>query len=161
MTALKKKISNSSPGKGLRSPARRRTARRSSPGKMPADVLAKLIIGIVTGLLLLGFTISFLVPSSREPGLKTNVKSYEGKLEYAREKCREGKDLIRKAESSSSPEIRNGLLKEAEDILWKSKEVYVELIDAHNEKGFKYLQTEIEGVQSYIYHCQKTRTITR
>ena len=105
MMALKKKIrqngAKSSPNKSLKPSGRRRDALRSSPGKMSNDILAKLIIGIVTGLLLLGLIISFLVPSSPRNVTKTPV-SYENKLQYAREKCREGKALIGKADSSSS-----------------------------------------------------------
>jgi len=156
--------SNSSPTKRLGSSEKgvgRRFARRSNPDRMPADVLAKLIIAAVTALLLLGLLISFLVPSSQQPATKTPTKSYEEKLEYARKKRHEGKNLRRQADGSDSTTTRNDLLKQAEDILWESREAYLEIIDAHDdgEGGYDYLQNEIEDVQANIYHCQKTRTV--
>ncbi len=89
------------------------------------------------------------------------VDSNEGKLEYARKKRREGKDLRRKADSTASAATRNSLFKRAEDILWESREAYIELIEAHDdgEGDYSYLQKEVEDVQTNIYHCQKTRTI--
>ncbi len=127
---------------------------------MSADALAKLIIAAVTAVLLLGLLISFLLPSSQKPDTKTSTKSHEEKLEYARKKRREGKDLIIESYNSDIAKTRNKLLKQAEDILWESREAYSELIDAHyDEAGYEYLQTEIEDVQTNIYHCQKTRTI--
>lgn len=149
--------------KALKPPRKslRKRSERREPGRMPADVLAKLIIAAVTALLLLVFLLSFLVPSSQKPAPKgTSSPSHEGKLEYARKKRREGKDLIRKAGNSSSTTTRNSLLKQAEEIFWESRGAYSELIDAHDEEaGYEYLEKEREDVQMNIYHCQKTRTI--
>ena len=154
---------NSVPSKRLGSSVRgsRRRSERENPGRMPADVLAKLIIASVTVLLLLGLLISFFVPSSQQPVTKTSTKPYEEKLEYARKKRHEGKALRRQADGSDSATTRNKLLKQAEDILWKSRGAYAEIIDAHDDGdgGYDYLQSEIEDVQANIYHCQKARTI--
>lgn len=146
--------------KDSESSGRGRFRRRSDPGRMPADVLAKLIIGIVTAVLLLGLLVSLFLPSSQRQGPRPRTKSYKEKLQEARRKLNDGKDLIRKTENNPSAESRNALLKEPEEILWKSQEIYSELIDNHEGKGYEYFQTEIADVQSCILYCQKQRTIT-
>lgn len=125
---------------------------------MPADVLAKLIIAVVTALLLLGLLASFLVPRSREPVVKVS-DSHGEKLQSARKKRQEGTDLRRKADRTDSTKARNDLYIQAETVLWQSREIYLELIDAHDGKGYGYLQTEIGEAMAQIYHCQKSRSI--
>lgn len=151
---------NSFPNKVLKSFGRgaREQLECRRPGRIPADLLAKIIVVAITVLLFIGLLVSFFVPSSRKPPPKAS-ESYKEKLDYARKKRQEGKDLIMESYNCDLARTRNKLLKQAEDTLRKSQETYSELIGAHDEGGYGYLQTEAAEVQSYIYHCLKTRTI--
>lgn len=123
-----------------------------------------IIISVMLGIIVLVGLSLLLAPRSRgrsAPEEKKTAVSYEDRLGYAREKISEGKTLVRKAEKADSSKTRNALLKEAEEIFWKARKIYSDILDNHEGKGYEYLETEVTELQMFIFHCQKTRTIER
>ncbi len=143
----KRENSDSSPG----------PSRRGRPA--PKGTNAKLTMVIVTGVLMLGLIASLFIPKSPRKPVKKKPTTYSERLDFARSKVQEGKRILRQADVAGSGREKNELLIKAEDTLWKAREMYGELLEKHQGKGYEYLEKEASKLQSLIYHCQKTRTL--
>lgn len=132
-------------------------SRRGRPAPKGTDV--KLTMVIVIGVLMLGLIVSLFIPKSPRKSARKKPATYSERLDFARNKVREGKQIIRQADVAGSGREKNSLLKKGEDVLWKAREMYGELLEKHQGKGYKYLEKEARELQSLIYHCQKSRTL--
>ncbi len=141
----------------------RRRSFRQDLGRLSTEERNKFIIISIMGAVLVLVVLSLLVaPRSRgRPPKKTKnaATSFEEKRDYAREKLDEAKVIMRKAAKADSSKTKNTLLKEAEEVLWKAREAYSDILDSHEGEGYEYLETEVAEVQKFIFHCQKTRTL--
>jgi len=129
-----------------------------SPEERNKVIIVSVMLGIIV---LVGLSL-LIAPRSRgraAPEAKKSVLSYEDQLNDARQKISQGKTLLRKADKTDSSESRNTLLKEAEDVFWKARKIYLDVLDKHEGKGYEYLETEVAELQRFIFHCQKTRSI--
>ncbi len=146
---------------------RRRKRRKSDnpPGlsrcgrPAPRSTNVKLTMVVVIGVLTLGLIVSLFIPKSPRKSAGKKPATYSERLDFARNKVREGKRIIRQADVAGSGRDKNSLLKKGEDVLWKAREVYGELLENHQGNGYEYLEKEASKLQSLIYHCQKNRTL--